>query len=141
MTIPVTDELPISLRAYAVRADNPSGPSRSHKGSEIEASEWHLIFDCETRVDPAQSLRLGAYQIRQCDTSRACANQTLRRRESSRMPNADRICRSNPFYDWIRLSRDDCRLQFTFRYLANSDQIQLSSRQDEGRLLFHAKRG
>ncbi|ALG60760.1 MULTISPECIES: DNA polymerase domain-containing protein [Citromicrobium] len=65
MTIPVTDELPISLRAYAVRADNRSGPSRSHKRSEIEASEWHLIFDCETRVDPAQSLRFGAYQIRQ----------------------------------------------------------------------------
>lgn len=56
--IPVTDRRPIALRAYA----NASKPKRSRRG--LEASDWSLTFDCETRVDAGQALRFGAYQFR-----------------------------------------------------------------------------
>lgn len=65
MTVEVTDELPISLRAFAVRDTANGTPNKSYQRKEVGASDWHLVFDCETRIDPAQSLRFGAYQIRQ----------------------------------------------------------------------------
>lgn len=48
-----------------MRAKGGETPKKRHQRAEIAASEWHLIFDCETRIDPAQSLRFGTYQIRQ----------------------------------------------------------------------------
>ncbi len=56
--IPVTDPLPIALRAYA-QAPKAKKPFRS-----IGASDWTLTFDCETRTDAGQALRFGAYQFR-----------------------------------------------------------------------------
>jgi hypothetical protein len=56
--IPVTDQLPIALRAFAL-AKRAKKPFRG-----IDASEWSLCFDCETRTDAGQALRLGAFQLR-----------------------------------------------------------------------------
>lgn len=58
MTPPVTDHLPISLRAYAVASK--AKPRRR----EMAASTWALVFDCETTTDPGQALRFGTYQFR-----------------------------------------------------------------------------
>lgn len=55
---PITDHLPIALRAYA-EAPNARMP---HRG--IGASTWTLTFDCETRADAGQALRFGGYQLR-----------------------------------------------------------------------------
>lgn len=59
--IPVTDHLPIALRAYA-EAPKVRKPPRG-----IGASPWTLTFDCETRTDAGQALRFGAYQLRDGD--------------------------------------------------------------------------
>ncbi|MGC1269512.1 MAG: hypothetical protein WA842_02820 [Croceibacterium sp.] len=56
--IPITDQLPIALRAYAL-AKRAKKPFRG-----IDASDWSLCFDCETRTDAGQALRLGAFQLR-----------------------------------------------------------------------------
>lgn len=57
MTPPI-DHLPIALRAYA-HATKARKPPKS-----VTASDWSLTFDCETRTDPGQALRFGAYQFR-----------------------------------------------------------------------------
>ena len=66
---PVTDELPIAIRAYVtptwrvlpeVHATKPS----RRRSSIVPASPWTLIFDTETTTDAAQSLRFGTYQSR-----------------------------------------------------------------------------
>ncbi len=56
--IPITDHLPISLRAYA-QAPKAKKPYRG-----LGASDWTLTFDCETQTDAGQALRFGAYQLR-----------------------------------------------------------------------------
>ncbi len=66
---PVTDELPIALRAYAVPtfhtlADPNASKAKPPKSTPAPASEWTLIFDTETTSDAAQSLRFGTYQLR-----------------------------------------------------------------------------
>lgn len=64
---PITDHLPISLRAYAqpiaIAKDNRrSGP----KGKPPQGSSGlALIFDCETTIDASQKLRFGTYQVRE----------------------------------------------------------------------------
>lgn len=62
----ITDKLPISLRAYAapirlMTAPSKFKPTRSHV---LAASDWTLIFDCETTIDACQRLRFGTYQVR-----------------------------------------------------------------------------
>lgn len=59
--IPPTDHLPIALRAYAQATKARKPPNGS------AASDWSLTFDCETRIDAGQALRLGAYQFRNGD--------------------------------------------------------------------------
>lgn len=56
--IPVSDHLPISLRAYA----EPTKARKPHRS--IKASDWSLVFDCETHTDAGQALRFGAFQLR-----------------------------------------------------------------------------
>jgi hypothetical protein len=56
--ISVSDHLPISLRAYA----KPAEARKPRRG--IDASDWSLVFDCETRTDAGQALRFGAFQLR-----------------------------------------------------------------------------
>lgn len=60
--IPVTDHLPIALRAYA------AAPKSRKPRLGIEASDWSLTFDCETRTDASQALRFGAFQLRKGDS-------------------------------------------------------------------------
>jgi hypothetical protein len=59
----MTSHLEIAVRAYTEKkAQKPpfDPPNR-------QPSEWSLIFDTETTVDAAQSLRVGGYQIRKGD--------------------------------------------------------------------------
>lgn len=62
---PVTDHLPISLRAFARPVSEKSGSKNFRKsGSTLQgSSDWSLIFDCET-TDVSQKLRFGTYQFR-----------------------------------------------------------------------------
>ena len=69
-TQPVTDELPVALRAYAaptfrVLPDNNAAPTKTPRKSSVMPSSGRvLIFDTETTSDAAQSLRFGTYQYR-----------------------------------------------------------------------------
>jgi hypothetical protein len=71
------DRLVIALRAYVRRA--PKKPKAGSKSAtdtmpnaidwkksapRVEASDWVLIFDCESRTTPDQRLRFGGYQLR-----------------------------------------------------------------------------
>ncbi|RXD03754.1 hypothetical protein EQZ23_15705 [Sphingomonas sp. UV9] len=71
---PVTDELAVALRAYAVPTfrvlpdEVGARPKTPRKASVTPSSGRVLIFDTETGTDAAQSLRFGAYQYRSGDT-------------------------------------------------------------------------
>lgn len=73
LTPPVTDELPIALRAYAaptfrVLPDKYTSPPKAPRKSSVMPSSGRvLIFDTETTSDAAQSLRFGTYQYRSGD--------------------------------------------------------------------------
>lgn len=65
---PITDELPIAIRAYAtptwrVLPDEAAKPKR-RRNSPLRASKWTLIFDTETTTDAGQALRFLTYQLR-----------------------------------------------------------------------------
>lgn len=65
---PVTDHLPVALRAFAgpqfsELPDATKGISKRRK-SRLGASPWAIIFDTETATDAGQSLRFGTYQVR-----------------------------------------------------------------------------
>ena len=72
-TPPVTDELPVALRAYAaptfrVLPDKNAAPPKAPRKSSVTPSSGRvLIFDTETTSDAAQSLRFGTYQYRSGD--------------------------------------------------------------------------
>ena len=54
------DQLEIAVRAYA-----PTRRKRNKwRGADLGPSEWTLIFDTETTVDAAQTLKFGVYQVR-----------------------------------------------------------------------------
>ena len=66
---PITDELPIAIRAYVVpteRKTPDAGDVKSKPKSKrsMPASPWSLVFDTETTTDAAQALRFGTYQLR-----------------------------------------------------------------------------
>ena len=66
---PVTDELPIAIRAYVtptwrVLPEAHAMKRSRRRSSSVPASPWTLIFDTETTTDAAQSLRFGTYQLR-----------------------------------------------------------------------------
>lgn len=54
----------IALRCYT---EKPSFWPRKTRRPEIGPSDWSVIFDTETTIDAAQSLRIGFYQIRRGD--------------------------------------------------------------------------
>lgn len=68
-TLPITDHLPVSLRAFAARqcVPVPDKPKAKGKKATPPASSWTLVFDCETTTHPGQALRFGAYQFRNGD--------------------------------------------------------------------------
>ncbi|CAM3293805.1 DNA-directed DNA polymerase [Sphingomonas antarctica] len=70
-TPPITDSLPVSLRAYAAPTfqtlPDASKPQAKRHAAPSPASNWTLIFDCETTTHPGQALRFGAYQFRNGD--------------------------------------------------------------------------
>jgi hypothetical protein len=68
-----TDHLAVSLRSYVILpskktpaslASSPIGKWRETPEARQRSSNWVLIFDCETRTTPDQSLRFGTYQLR-----------------------------------------------------------------------------
>jgi hypothetical protein len=67
---PVTDELPIELRAYAapqfIEISGCPKTKRTRKASKVPASPWAVLFDTETTTDAGQALRFGTYQVRKC---------------------------------------------------------------------------
>lgn len=69
MKPPVTDELPIAIRAYATPTWKPApvenGKPKRRRDSQLPASKWTLTFDCETTTDAGQALRFGTYQLRE----------------------------------------------------------------------------
>src|SRR3984957_21121860 len=58
------DELPILLRAYveSVKKD-PRKARRSSKQIIQSASDWSMIIDAETTIDPGQALRVGFCRV------------------------------------------------------------------------------
>lgn len=60
------DRLSIAIRAYAEKP-NTGRARRAAAAALAEPSPWTVVFDTETTTDPAQSLRLGAYQVRHGD--------------------------------------------------------------------------
>lgn len=65
----LADHLPIAVRAFAPpppkTEDKPKRGKRS--GKPTPPSEWTLVLDSETTVDPAQRVRIGVYHLRQGD--------------------------------------------------------------------------
>jgi hypothetical protein len=66
---PITDELPIAIRAYAVRTQQEVSAAEPRKEKRRRtklpaASPWTLVFDTETTSDASQALRFGTYQLR-----------------------------------------------------------------------------
>ncbi|MEO6247141.1 MAG: hypothetical protein ABIO85_00975 [Sphingomicrobium sp.] len=65
---PITDFLPIALRAYTgptfTILPDPNKPPRKERKPALPASDFTLIFDTETTTDAAQALRFGTYQFR-----------------------------------------------------------------------------
>ena len=57
---------PIAIRAYTEDPDRVPLGTRPPK-TEINASPWTLVFDCETTTDATQRLRIGFFQIRRED--------------------------------------------------------------------------
>lgn len=62
-TPPDLDEFVALVRAYVPTSSDSKRSRRSQHTAP--ASNWTLVFDTETRTDEAQSLRFGAYQLRQ----------------------------------------------------------------------------
>lgn len=59
--------IPIAIRAYSEDPDREPLGSLA-PSSDIEASPWTLVFDCETTIDATQRLRIGFYQVRRGET-------------------------------------------------------------------------
>lgn len=65
MNAPAYERMPIMVRAHAVtRARKKSSGDEWWRELEPGPSQFTLIFDCETAIDAAQQLRVGAYQFR-----------------------------------------------------------------------------
>lgn len=65
---PISDHLPIALRAFAgpqfVELVDETKVKPKRQKSRLGASPWAIIFDTETTTDAGQSLRFGTYQVR-----------------------------------------------------------------------------
>lgn len=69
---PITDRLPIALRAFAaprwrLLPDDDASKKGDADGKDrliLAASPWTLVFDTETTTHPGQALRFGTFQLR-----------------------------------------------------------------------------
>jgi hypothetical protein len=65
---PITDHLPLAIRAYAapqaVAELEPQKPKGTRGATRARASDWQVVFDTETTTDAGQALRFGTYQVR-----------------------------------------------------------------------------
>lgn len=108
---PVTDELPVALRAYAaptfrVLPDKNAAPPKAPRKSSVSPSSGRvLIFDTETTSDAAQSLRFGTYQYR----------------------SGDVLDESGIFYDPDGVTADEL---ITLRVYADANGLMLRSREE-----------
>lgn len=65
---PITDHLPLAIRAYAApqvvaETEHPKLKGK-RRASRAGASDWQVVFDTETTTDAGQALRFGTYQVR-----------------------------------------------------------------------------
>jgi len=69
--IPISDDLPIALRAYVTKNEKlittSLSPKKNFSQAKMPPSQWTLIFDTETTIDASQKLRFGTYQVRKGD--------------------------------------------------------------------------
>ncbi|MET3760700.1 hypothetical protein [Sphingomonas sp. UYEF23] len=120
LTPPVTDELPVALRAYAAPTfrvlpdQNAAPPKAPRKSSVMPSSGRVLIFDTETTSDAAQSLRFGTYQYRSGDT----------------------LDESGIFYDPEGVTPDDL---ITLRRYADANGLMLRTREEFVDAVFFAQ--
>lgn len=84
-------EAPIAVRAYSERPNREPLGSRP-LSADAEASEWTMVFDCETTIDAVQRLRFGFFQVRRGDV----------------------LDREGVFYDAAALSAAEIRLLRTY---------------------------
>ena len=65
---PISDYLPIALRAYtgptSTVLPDPNKPPHKEPKPPLPASDFTLVFDTETTTDAGQALRFGTYQFR-----------------------------------------------------------------------------
>jgi hypothetical protein len=60
----VSDELPLFLRAFVETAKQDPRKLRRSNAQQIQgASDWSVVFDTETTIDPGQSLRIGFCRV------------------------------------------------------------------------------
>ncbi|WP_337188670.1 hypothetical protein [Phenylobacterium sp.] len=59
------DALPLLIRGYARPVDDtPPAPGRwKSKRQPLRSSDWSIVFDTETTIDPRQRFRIGVYRI------------------------------------------------------------------------------
>lgn len=70
------DALPLLIRTFSVPIDldkngneiPPTKPQRKLRVPPLRASDWSIVFDTETTVDPRQRLRVGVYRIYERET-------------------------------------------------------------------------
>ncbi len=62
MSLPSPSE--VAVRAYTEKPNARPLAAKSFAAGEDHPSPWTLIFDCETTIDAAQTLRVGVYQMR-----------------------------------------------------------------------------
>ena len=62
----MTEQSPseIFVRAYTEKPGARAVAAKPRLGGDDNPSPWTLIFDCETTVDAAQTLRVGVFQVR-----------------------------------------------------------------------------
>src|SRR5271165_6063285 len=60
--VPPAEPLAITLRAYAESTDSAAA-SLQHDRSPQVYSDYAVVFDTETEVDPSQQVRIGTYRV------------------------------------------------------------------------------
>src|SRR6056297_3369042 len=117
MSLPSPSE--IFVRAYTERPGETPLGAKPIGDREDQPSPWSLIFDCETTVDAAQSLKVGVYQVRK--SGELVEEGVFHEAEnlSEDGLSEDRLSARGPHY----------RVQPALRYLPDCDRTRLGSGQ------------
>ena len=113
---PISDRLPVALRAFAEQNFRELKEPRTEfrERSVAGASCWTLIFDTETTVHPGQALRFGTYQFR----------------------NGEVLDEAGIFYDPDGVSADELA---TLKRYADANGFRLRTRDEFADQVFYAR--